>query len=113
MAVYQKVCTRCSGTGVVELTGGRQGACFGCANTQGATGHRIVRTGADKAAHDNYRRIVNELAPVIRKAGGSKAKEGLWKLLDREPARLVKLEESVKAGRMADVVTALVTYHES
>lgn len=112
MAVYEKVCTRCGGTGVYELTGGRKADCFGCANTQGKAGHRTVRTGADKVAHDNCRRIATELAPVVRRAGGPDAKEGLWKLLDREPHRLVKLEESVKSGRMADVVKALVSYHK-
>lgn len=123
MAIYTRKCGRCDGTGDYPIPGGRTDVCWGCGNSEGPRGYVVVRTGADKAQHDEDMAFVRAFIPELRKrataiapdaatAGqyASRAKEGLWALAKREPGRLTALRASVAAGRLDDVIRALVAY---
>jgi hypothetical protein len=124
MAVFERKCGRCKGSGVYQLPNGDYGHCFGCATTEGSAGRVTVRTGDDKRTHDDNMRFVYSFLPVLRQrataiaaadapAYSTWAKEGLWALVKREPERLTKLRESVDAGRVDDVIRALAAYHNA
>lgn len=108
-------CKRCNGTGVWM---GR-GECFGC-NMAGVRTH-IRYTATEKAEKDARQARVSAVRNAIwswAEANLSKldrwdAQDGYIALRDREPERFEKLLASVEAGRLEDVVRALVAYRNN
>lgn len=111
---YKKKCGRCNGTGFFS-----RGFCFRC---QGATTVTITRyTAAEKAERARYAaRHAAAYDAIVRTRHTWLAPQdrvhlyGAFDLLEmRDPDRFAKMLDSLDAGRLHDVINALVAYYNA
>lgn len=107
-------CTRCEGTGGYELTNGAVVDCVACVGT----GTRVILSRAEKAVRDKaWKMRCRALEAVKVRSRGmgddrfqDAVRRGFDRLETEEPTRLVKLQCSLDAGRLDDVVQALAVH---
>lgn len=117
---YQRTHRYCNGTGEVPRASGMPGFCFACNGTGKITVYTAAEKAARKAEKDrwsNTRSLIEARARKIQAPEGVSqltfrldAVSGYDRLGEREPGRMIKLYESVAAGRIDDVVRALYAY---
>lgn len=122
---YTVKCKRCNGTGVWTgwTPAGRGGECFGC----DGTGLKAITryTAAEKAERQQHlgRRsrsltLITERGREIGAEQGDAelmwdAEYGFAALESHEPDRFVKMLATLEAGRLDDVIYALVAYYRN
>lgn len=118
--MHKRFHTRCKGTGGFELANGNVVPCASCCGR----GFLIIYTAAEKAERkaawdrryatlDIIKRRAAEISEGEPRGFADVVRQGFGMLADREPERLERLYASLDAGRLDDVIRALVAYRRS
>lgn len=119
---YTVKCSRCSGTGVYGgmTAAGRGGECFGCNGSGVKTVTRY--TAEEKAAMQALKlrtdHALEQIKARTRELSGRRNSNQEWDALygfvalrDADPERYVRMLDSLDAGRLDEVIHALVKYY--